>query len=117
MMNILNSEEDDDEINVYIGDENVDEALKDFSVITFKHKEQGRDLGTIAIIGPTRMDYSKVISAMRYISKQLNEENNLKLIDGEKENQNDEDWIIKLNYKYNQYLWKEETKWNKIMKI
>lgn len=75
MMNILNNEEDDDEINVYIGDENVDKALKNFSVITFKHKEKGRDLGTIAIIGPTRMDYSKVISAMKYISKKLNEDN------------------------------------------
>ena len=49
------------------------EALKDFSIITFKHKEEGKDLGTIAIIGPTRMDYSKVISAMKYISKKLGE--------------------------------------------
>ena len=77
MMDILNSGNNEDEINVYIGDENVDEALKDFSVITFKHKDKGKDLGTIAIIGPTRMDYSKVISAMRYISKKLNENNNM----------------------------------------
>ena len=42
--------------------------------ITFKRKNQGKDLGTIAIIGPTRMDYSKVISAMRYISKKLDED-------------------------------------------
>ena len=73
MIEILNSEDNQDEINVYIGDENVDEALKDFSIITFKHKEEGKDLGTIAIIGPTRMDYSKVISAMKYISKKLGE--------------------------------------------
>ncbi|MGN1327165.1 MAG: heat-inducible transcriptional repressor HrcA [Clostridia bacterium] len=74
MMDILNSGDNQDEINVYIGDENVDKSLKDFSVITFKHKEKGKDLGTIAIIGPTRMDYSKVISAMKYISKKLNED-------------------------------------------
>lgn len=74
MIDILNSGENQDEINVYIGDENVDKALKDFSIITFKHREKGKDLGTIAIIGPTRMDYSKVISAMRYISKKLNED-------------------------------------------
>lgn len=74
MMNILNSGDSDDEINVYIGDENVNKELKDFSVVTFKHKEDGKDLGTIAIIGPTRMDYSKVISAMKYISKKLNED-------------------------------------------
>ena len=52
---------------------NFDKALKDFSIITFKHREKGKDLGTIAIIGPTRMDYSKVISVMKYISKKLNE--------------------------------------------
>lgn len=75
MMNVLNGEGDDDEINVYIGDENIDKALKDFSIITFKKKKKGRDLGTIAIIGPTRMDYSKVISAMKYISKKLSEDN------------------------------------------
>ena len=34
----------------------------------------GIDLGTIGIIGPTRMDYSKVISVMKYISKKLNGE-------------------------------------------
>ena len=75
LIGILNNDEDDDEIKVYIGDENINEALKDFSIITFKHKENGQDLGTIAIIGPTRMDYSKVISAMKFIGKMLNEKN------------------------------------------
>ena len=61
------------DINVYIGDENEKEELKDFSVITFRHKVGNKDLGTIGIIGPKRMDYSKVISVMKYISKKLNE--------------------------------------------
>ena len=85
IIDILNSGDSQDEINVYIGDENVDKALKDFSVITFKHREKGKDLGTIAIIGPTRMDYSKVISTMKYISKKLNEE---KRLDKGKEDEN-----------------------------
>ena len=59
------------DINVYIGDENEQKELKDFSVITFKHKVNGKDLGTIGIIGPKRMDYSKVISVMKYINKKL----------------------------------------------
>jgi len=62
------------DINVYIGNENENEKLKDFSIITFKHRYKNKDLGTIGIIGPTRMDYSKVISVMKYISKKLNEE-------------------------------------------
>ena len=60
------------DINVYIGDENEKEQLKDFSIITFKHKVGNKDLGTIGIIGPKRMDYSKVISVMKYINKKLN---------------------------------------------
>ena len=60
------------DINVYIGSENHDEKLKDYSIITFKHTINGKDLGTIGIIGPTRMDYSKVISIMKYINKELN---------------------------------------------
>ena len=62
------------EINVYIGEENQQEELKDLSIITFKHTVGGKDLGTIGIIGPKRMDYSKVISIMKYISKKLNEQ-------------------------------------------
>ena len=77
MIDVLSSGNDQDEINVYIGNENIDKALKDFSIITFKHREKGKDLGTIAIIGPTRMDYSKVISAMKYLSKKLDENNTI----------------------------------------
>lgn len=62
------------DINVYIGEENENEELKDFSIVTFKHSIGDKDLGTIGIIGPTRMNYSKVISVMKYISKKLNGE-------------------------------------------
>ena len=60
-----------EDINIYIGDENEKDELKDFSVVTFKHKVNGKDLGTIGIIGPKRMDYSKVVSVMKYINKKL----------------------------------------------
>lgn len=63
------------DINVYIGEENEKEELKDFSVVTFRHRIGNKDLGTIGIIGPKRMDYAKVISVMKYISKKLNDDN------------------------------------------
>lgn len=63
-----------DNINIYIGDETEKEELKNFSIVTFNHLLEGKDIGTIGIIGPTRMDYSKVISVMKYISKKLNED-------------------------------------------
>ena len=63
-----------DDINIYIGEETEKEELKNFSIVTFNHLLEGQDLGTIGIIGPKRMDYSKVISVMKYISKKLNED-------------------------------------------
>jgi len=63
-----------EDINIYIGDENDNQDLKDFSVVTFKHSVGEKDIGTIGIIGPKRMNYSKVISVMKYISKKLNED-------------------------------------------
>lgn len=65
-----------EDINIYIGDELQDEKLKDFSVVTFNHLLGEKDIGTIGIIGPKRMDYSKVISIMKYISKKLKEDYN-----------------------------------------
>ncbi len=75
MSDMLNSGFAQD-INVYIGEENEKDELKDFSIVTFKHKVGDKDLGTIGIIGPKRMDYSKVISVMKYVSKKLNEKRN-----------------------------------------
>jgi len=67
IFNLLNS---DDDFNIYIGNEI--NGLNDFSLITFKNKVGGKDLGTIGILGPTRMDYSKVVSVLQYINHQLN---------------------------------------------
>ena len=62
------------DINVYIGEETEKEELKNFSIVTFNHLLKDKDIGTIGIIGPTRMDYSKVIAVMKYISKKLNDD-------------------------------------------
>lgn len=63
----------DNNIEVYIGNENEYDELKNLSVIVFKNKVDQKDLGTIGIIGPTRMDYSKVISVMKFINAILHE--------------------------------------------
>ena len=72
---IMNTDSEiEQDINVYIGTESEKEELKNFSLITFNHLIEGKDIGTIGIIGPTRMDYSKVIAVMKYISKKLNDD-------------------------------------------
>ena len=72
---ILNNDED---FNVYIG--NAKNGLEDLSIVTFRNKVNGKDLGTIGIIGPTRMDYSKVISVLKYINQELNKGHNLQTL-------------------------------------
>ena len=63
-------------INIYIGEETEKEELRNFSIVTFNHllEDNGQKRGTIALVGPTRMDYSKVITVMKYISKKLNDD-------------------------------------------
>lgn len=72
VLNLLESDFEKD-VNVYIGEELDSEDLKDFSIITFKHKVNDKDMGTIGLIGPKRMDYAKVISVMKYIKKLMEE--------------------------------------------
>ena len=51
------------DITIRIGEENNFDEVKDYSVVTFNYKDEG----TIAIIGPKRMDYSRVVSYIRYL--------------------------------------------------
>ncbi|ANE47289.1 HrcA family transcriptional regulator [Paenibacillus swuensis] len=58
-------------IQVRIGAENNMEAIQACSLITATYTLEGQQLGTIGILGPTRMDYAKVISLMNVLSKDL----------------------------------------------
>ena len=62
-----------DGVVVKIGTENTICALKEASVITTTINVGGSDRGTIALIGPTRMDYDRVIEAVNYVSQKINE--------------------------------------------
>ena len=70
MIKIL-SEADSDKVNVYIGG-GEQEGLVDNSALIFKKLTVGgKVVGAIGVIGPSRMDYSKVISTMEYLSRQI----------------------------------------------
>jgi len=58
-------------IQVKIGTENVLEAINQCSLITATYTFEGQSLGTIGILGPTRMEYGKVISLLDYLSKDI----------------------------------------------
>lgn len=65
---LKNIEEDNNEINIYIGHEN--KLDEDVTVIKTNYKTD-KDNGTIAIIGPTRMEYGRVVELLDYIKKQI----------------------------------------------
>ncbi len=57
-----------------IGSENEINQMKDLSIITTVYGREGKDLGAIGVIGPTRMAYGKVVSSIQYIRGLLNRE-------------------------------------------
>lgn len=60
-------------IEITIGDENIYDPLKECSLITTTYKLGNITIGRIGVIGPTRMDYFKVINTMKLFSQNLNE--------------------------------------------
>ena len=50
-----------DGVMVYIGSENTLRVLEDCSLVTANYKHKDKVVGTLGVIGPKRMDYSKVI--------------------------------------------------------
>ena len=64
-------DEGDDEISIHIGGENNNDEDDDVSIISAKVKIPGQKEGSIAIVGPKRMDYDRVVSSMEYLVKEL----------------------------------------------
>lgn len=60
-------------IQVYIGNETPIQSMRDCSVVTATYELGEGMRGTIGIIGPKRMDYDKVVGALKTITHQLDE--------------------------------------------
>ncbi|GGE47282.1 heat-inducible transcription repressor HrcA [Pullulanibacillus camelliae] len=58
-------------IQIRIGQENHLNEIKDCSVITASYSIGDEHIGTVAVIGPTRMTYPKVITLLDVVSKSL----------------------------------------------
>ena len=61
--------DESDEIQIIIGEENTNAMLKDCSIIKAKIRINEYFSGNIAIIGPTRMDYSQVMTVLTNLVK------------------------------------------------
>lgn len=56
-------------VNTMIGDEILEEKISGCSIVTSSYKIGNRNVGVIGIIGPTRMDYKKVVPLVDYAGK------------------------------------------------
>ncbi len=57
-------------VNVSIGSENIDEALKHYSILTTGYSISDVN-GSVCLIGPKRMNYSKVVPLVDYIARTI----------------------------------------------
>jgi len=78
LMNLLTDQKDNlpvlDEntpMQILIGPENVNEALKDASVVVASYDIGDNMRGLIGVVGPTRMDYATVAARLSYFAESL----------------------------------------------
>ena len=62
-----------DGLEVTIGRENKYSGIQDCSIITATYHLDGELLGTIAVLGPTRMEYGKSMALLNYLNNNLAE--------------------------------------------
>lgn len=71
LLNMLSEALRSKELTVRIGDENLFEELQHFSLIATPYAIGDRPVGTVSVLGPTRMDYARVIPTVDFIAKSL----------------------------------------------
>ena len=71
MLGVLSAALNARELYVRIGGENPEPALRSLSLVAANYGLPQRNLGTVSVIGPTRMDYGHAISAVREAAHQL----------------------------------------------
>jgi heat-inducible transcriptional repressor len=68
---LLDRISDAEGVQVFIGSENILSEIQDLSMVASLYHDGYQALGTIGIIGPTRMDYDKVIPIVDIMAKTL----------------------------------------------
>lgn len=72
IIHILDKNFANDQIIISIGSENDNQRLNEYSFISKKYT-MGDVSGTLGIVGPKRMEYSKVVSIVDYMAKMISE--------------------------------------------
>ena len=83
-------DQSDDETKIFIGSENMVKIMDDSTLIYKNLKLNGKTIGAIGIIGPCRMDYSKVLSTIDQLSEEISHLTDLALPSGKEREGEDE---------------------------
>src|SRR6266699_1584148 len=62
-----------DGVQVIIGGENEWDEMRDVSLVVARYGREGKIGGLLGVIGPTRMQYSRAIAVVRYMTQVMNE--------------------------------------------
>ncbi len=60
-------------VQVIIGGESEFEDMKDVSLVVARYGREGQISGVLGVVGPTRMQYSRAIAVVRYMTEVLND--------------------------------------------
>ena len=74
---------------ITIGTENNYDELKDYSLITATYHVDGKYVGKLGVIGPTRMKYDEITSVIEYLTNNIS--NLYKLTEGNNRDEKDEE--------------------------
>lgn len=71
LLDLLDRSMKENGINIFIGEESGFGDLDDCSIVTQNYEVEGEVIGTLGVIGPTRMAYSSVVSVVDVTAKLL----------------------------------------------
>lgn len=83
-------DQSDDDTKIFIGSENMVKIMDDSTLIYKNLKLNGKTIGAIGIIGPCRMDYSKVLSTIDQLSEEISKLSDLNALPSAKNEESDE---------------------------
>lgn len=73
LLKILRQDGEAEGLHIHIGEEHGLEAIRDCTLIIRTYRAGQKTLGTVGVMGPTRLDYSRAISIVESIASKLSE--------------------------------------------
>jgi heat-inducible transcriptional repressor len=71
LMDVITTDSSSDDVHIYIGSENSVDVMKNSTLVFKTVRRDGKPIGAIGIIGPCRMDYSRVIATVDRLASSI----------------------------------------------